>query len=303
MPSLTYSYVYFAAGKHQRQPRSASGPGGFTLIQSIEGGTLASGDKFAIGAQPDTQQVGNQTYSFGFVSITGGTPSGLIGLDSNTPPPLVTVGSSPIVVLVVYVPDGVIGGPPGHDSGATIDSFNETAGALFSDTFVSVAPDQGGALTTSGNVYGWVDTWTSAETITALTPTSPTNVVFDRWGILGPAGGATISMANLKVPAQANVSALAFYKIPPPPPNNPAKTLCLETAASLVQMSSQGPDGPLFTTTEYAGVTMALQKCVLQGYLTQTYVKQLETQYAAYLAQHHGGGLGGGGGLGRPPQP
>jgi hypothetical protein len=39
MPTLTYDYVYFASGPHQRQPRLSSGPGGFTLIQSIPGGT------------------------------------------------------------------------------------------------------------------------------------------------------------------------------------------------------------------------------------------------------------------------
>jgi hypothetical protein len=295
MPTLTYNYVYFAYGKHQRQPRAASGPGGFALIQSIAGGTLASGDTFAVGVQPATQSVGGATYAFGFVNVSDGTTGGQTSFDSNTPAPLVTVGSAPIVVLVVYIPVG--GGGGGNDSGATIDSFNETVGSLFNDTFVSVAPDQGGALTTSGNVWGYVDTWASAEKITAISPTSPSGAVFDKWAILGSKTG--VPGANLAVAKGVSVSALAFYKNPPAAQPNPAKALCAETAASLVAMASQGPNGPMFTVTEWAGVRATLQKCVMQGFLTQAYVNTLEAQYLAYVASHGTSG----GGLGKPPLP
>jgi hypothetical protein len=144
----------------------------------------------------------------------------------------VTVGSAPIVVLVVYVPTG--GGGGVGVSGASIDSFDEVTGALFSDTFVTVAPDPGGPpppLTTSGNVDGWVAT-TNTETISALSPTSPTGVVFDYWLLLYPQvtyrlepgltevtiypPGINVSGANLTVNGGTSVYALAFYKAAPP---------------------------------------------------------------------------------------
>jgi hypothetical protein len=250
--SVTYDYVYFAGGGgHTRQPRSTTGPGGFTLINSLPGGTLQSGDTFAAGAQPQTLTEGGstlppvpaKTYTFAFMNVSGGTPagqttpSGVNSFSSNVPPPPVTVGSAPIVVLVVYVPTG--GGSGGTGSGASIDSFDETTGELFDDTFVTVAPDPGGPpppLTTSGNVDGYVST-TNTETITALTPTSPTGVDFDQWVLLypqattrleiGPKGptvvtiypaGINVSGTNLTVDAGTSVYALAFYKAPPPPP-------------------------------------------------------------------------------------
>ena len=251
--SVTYDYVYFAGGGgHTRQPRSTTGPGGFTLINSLTGGTLQSGDTFAAGAQPKTiTESGGatlppppaKTFTFAFMNVSGGTPSGqttpsgVTSFTSNVPPPPVTVGSDPIVVLVVYVETSGGGGNGG--SGASIDSFDETTGQLFDDTFVTVSPDPGGPpppLTTSGNVDGYVST-ANTETIKALTPTSPTGVDFDQWVLLypqattrleiGPKGpvavtvfpaGINVSGADLTVDAGTSVYALAFYKAPPPPP-------------------------------------------------------------------------------------
>src|SRR5277367_207086 len=160
--ALTYNYVYFgASGPHERRPvRSSGGPGGFTLIQEKSGGTLQTGDQFAIGVPlPPTQPVGNATYNFAFVNVSGGTPSGnQVSFDNGNPPPYVTVDTAPIVVLVVYVPAGGGRGRPVRDSGATIDSFDETTGSLFNDIFVSVAPDSGGAVTAAANNMGYVDT-------------------------------------------------------------------------------------------------------------------------------------------------
>jgi hypothetical protein len=226
--TLTYDYVYFATGpSYTRQPRSAAGPGGFTLITSQSGGTLQSGDSFSASSQPGTQTVGATTYTFAFTNVSGGIPAGqttpssvtVFMSDVSTPP--VTVESEPIVVLVVYVPTG--GGGHGG-TGAMIDSFNETTGQLFSDTFVTVSPDPGGPpppLTTSGNVYGYVDTTNNTETITALSPTSPTGVNFDLWAILYPPAGANVTGANnasLVVGSGTTVYALAFYKAPPTQP-------------------------------------------------------------------------------------
>ena len=94
-------------------------------------------------------------------------------------------------MLVVYVP---VGSGPGGGSGATIDAFDESTGSLFNDTFVTVAPDLGGTLTASGNVDGYVST-ANAETITALSVTSPTGVDFDRWVVLAGGGTANGSAA------------------------------------------------------------------------------------------------------------
>jgi hypothetical protein len=277
MPTLTYNYVYFAAsGPHQRQPtRTPGGPGGFNLIQTIPGGTLASGDQFVLGAQPATQMVGTQTYNFGFVNISGGTPSGQISLESNTPPPLVQVGSAPIVVLVVYVPvGGGSKGPSSPGSGATIDSFDETTGSLFNDTFVSVSPDPGGTLTHSGNFEGYVDT-TNAETIAALSPTSPTGVDFDQWVLLAGDAGASIAKANLTVSKGDSVIALAFYKAPPPPP--PAEVACNDTVQDIQQRIKD--KGPLFTPAEWAAVQKSLANCIKEGYVTQAQSKSLIAGY------------------------
>jgi hypothetical protein len=218
----------------------------------LSGGTLQTGDTFAASAQPQTMSEGGggislkpiETFVFAFMNVSGGTPAGqsipssVSSSQSNVPPAPVTVGSAPIVVLVVYVQTGGGGGVAGG-SGASIDSFDEVTGGLFSDTFVTVAPDPGGPpppLTTSGNVDGWVAT-TNTETISALTPTSPTGVVFDYWLLLYPqvtyrleAGlsgvtdvtvypaGIGVSGANLTVNSGTSVYALAFYKAAPAPP-------------------------------------------------------------------------------------
>jgi hypothetical protein len=221
--TVTYDCVYFAGGSgHTRQPRSSTGPGGFTLISSLSGGSVQTGDTFAAGAQPATAIVSGATYNFAFMSVSGGipagqtTPSGANSFSSTTPPPPVTVGSTPIVVLVVYVPP-LGGGPGGGGSGASIDSFDETTGGLFSDTFVTVSPDPGGLLTKSGNVNGYVDTTNATEAITALSPTSPTGVDFDRWvDLYAESTGVTIAGTKLTVNKGAWIYALAFYKVPPP---------------------------------------------------------------------------------------
>jgi hypothetical protein len=225
--TATYDYVYFGGGPgHTRQPRSTTGPGGFSLISSLSGGTLQTGDLFAVGAQPATLLVNNATYNFAFMNVSGGvppgqtSPSGVNSFNNISPPPPVTVGSTSIVVLVVYVPP-VGGGPGGSGAGASIDSFDESTGQLFSDTFVSVSPDPGGPpppLTKSGNVDGYVDTTKANETITALSPTSPTGVDFVQWVNLyrEDTAGIAVDGAKLTVNQGAWVYALAFYEAPPP---------------------------------------------------------------------------------------
>ena len=83
--SVTYNYVYFGyVGKHQRQPRALGSYGGFTLIASQPGGQQSTGNTFQPGQVPMTEMVGNATYTFAFVTITGGSTT------ANGPPTGVT---------------------------------------------------------------------------------------------------------------------------------------------------------------------------------------------------------------------
>jgi hypothetical protein len=223
--TITYDYVYFGSSSGRtRQPRSSTGPGGFTAIGQLPGGTADTGNTFAPGAQPPTIVVGLITYYFAFMNVSGGTPSGqttpsgVTSFAAGTPPKPVLVGTAPIVVLVVYI---AVGGG-GDGIGAVIDSFDDTTGQLFSDTFVSVSPDPGGPpppLTTSGNVDGFVDTTKATENITALSPTSPTGVVFEEWMNFYPQGATTVQIAGAKLTVNKGTSAyaLAFYKTPVDP--------------------------------------------------------------------------------------
>jgi hypothetical protein len=272
MANLTYNYVYFASGPHTRQPRSSSGPGGFTLIQTFAGGTLAAGDTFVASPQPATMPVGSETYDFAFISVSGGTGGGVTSNSSTTPAPAVTVGSANISVLVVYA---LTGGGPGGTAGATIDSFDISSGTLFSDTFVKVTPDPSGSLTTSGNVEGWVPSATGPLTIEALSPTSPTGVDFQYWLTLLPDASST--SPNLAVGQNKSLSALAFYKTPPvvtPPPLTP----CQQAVEFLVQIIEDG-DRPLLTVAQFAAVKAQLETCVAEGKLTQTEVNNLLNEY------------------------
>jgi hypothetical protein len=273
MPTLTYQYVYFASGPHSRQPRASSGPGGFTLIQSLPGGTLSNGDTFVASPQPASQTVGANVYPFAFVNVSGGTPAGQTSLKAAVPAPSVTVGTQNIVVLVVYAPTGGSGGP---NTGATIDSFDMATGSLFNDTFVKVSPDPTGTLTTSGNVEGYVDTTSIAETITALSPTLPTGVDFVQWLTLPQSVSTSPALA---VGKGVSVSALAFYQTPPPlPPPN----ACQETVTGLQQIIDDG-DRPLLTVAQFNAIKAQLEKCVQEGQVTQARVNQLITDYESGL--------------------
>ncbi len=276
--ALTYSYVYFgAAGPHERRPvRSPGGPGGFELISQKSGGTLQTGDQFQIGVPlPPTQLVNGVTYDFAFVNVSGGTPSGAqVSFDAETPPPFVTVASSPVNVLAVYVPRPGGNGGHGDGSGATIDSFDETTGGLFNDIFVSVEPDPGGVLTTSGNDLGFVDTTNSQEAITAITPTS-SGVIFDLWRILlppGPDAGRVLTVGK-----DVSVIALAFYKAPPAP--SPQQQACTQAVEFLQQIIRD--HGPLLLPAQLNQVKASLERCVREHFLTQAFVDSLLAEYAS----------------------
>jgi hypothetical protein len=279
--SLTYSYVYLGAGgPHERRPvRTPGGPGGFELISQKSGGTLQTGDQFQIGVPlPPTQLVNGVTYNFAFVNVSGGTPSGAqVSFDSANPPPYVTVASSPINVLVLYVPPLGVGGDGNGGSGATIDSFDETTGSLFNDIFVSVAPDAGGVLTDSGNNLGFVDTTNSQEAITAISPTS-SGVIFDQWRILLPPGPDRGQV--LKVGKGVSVIALAFYKAPPPQPPDP----CSQAVEELRQIINDRAL-PELLPAQLSEVKATLERCVREHRLTQAFVNSLLAEYAATIRE------------------
>jgi hypothetical protein len=275
MPTVTYQYVYFASGPHVRQPtRSPSGPGGFTLIQTSSGTTLSSGNKFSASPQPGTWKVGANTFPFSFMNVSGGTEGGETSFNATQPPAPVTVASANLVVLVVYAPAGGGGGGP---PGATIDSFDDTTGTLFNDTFVTVAPDPGGALTKSGNVDGFVAS-SNAETISALSPTTPTEVDFEHWLTLPNTLG---NSPNLVVAQNSSPLALAFYKSPPPPPPPDACHGLLEALNQIVQ----DHDRPLLTVAMFNAIKAQLEVCVHQGKLTQAQVTGAITAYQNVLKE------------------
>jgi len=219
MPTLTYEYVYFAAGgSHTRQPRTITSYGGFTPIPGLNTSgtaTLVTGTPFQVSpaALPASEVVGGVTYNFSFVNVSGLTEGGRTSFDHNVAPPSGTVGATPVKVLVVYLPQG--GGPGGTDSGAVIDAFDETLGTLVNDTFVSVSTNGAAdaAQTSSGNVYGWVDTTHSAELITALSHITPDDAYFDKWVNLGSPSPLPAGL-NLSVAMGTTIYALAFYNHP-----------------------------------------------------------------------------------------
>ena len=230
--TLTYKYVYFgSSGSHQRQPRTINATGGFTLLKTQSTpNALSPGDVLQI-QQPVTPWPSQPTLNLAFVTVNGGSlvnnglPATVTWTDFANPATPIHVLDAPISILVVYVPAG--GGcgappcPPASDWGATIDSYDETKESLFDDNFVKVTPDdRDGSLTTSGNVDGYVDTTKSAETITAVSPTTQFDNIppdrgdkFSRWLLLGPST-TTSSAPALTVGKQVSLTALAIYDSP-----------------------------------------------------------------------------------------
>jgi hypothetical protein len=242
MPSLNTYVVYCATGEHSRQNRSGIG-GGFTLLKvpagttnlmpnapwALDSNSVPPTITVAVGLPPDQFTV---TYGLVFVNVTGLEGGAQTSFDLETFVPGGTVGIGPIVVLEVYTQ--ISGGgvhPVDPVSGATIDAFDESAGMLVGDFFVTVMPDPTGSETSNGNVYGYVDTTKSAESISAYPFITPTGAVFDKWVYINqqslpPAGEV------LNVTEGSNVLALAWYTTPTQIPCS-ALIPQLEQAASI----------------------------------------------------------------------
>jgi len=217
-PTLTYQWVYFQAGPHRRQPPPRASNGGFVELptraqwgptgvitgQQVQWGGVLQKDWIV--DNPDGSQL---TYQFAFVNVTGGDPSPASSTDPNNPP-AIQIGEDPVVVLVVYVPVDGPGIAPANDSGATIDAFDESTNLLVDDDFVIAYAPPGQTTTkdaeqtTSGNVSGWVDTWSTGETIAAYPRiseyTNNPSPDFDKWVNLLPSSeGVTIGERIMRI--------------------------------------------------------------------------------------------------------
>jgi hypothetical protein len=234
MALFKYQCVYFGVetGGYTRQSRNPAAIGGFLPLNSSKNdpGTnfLQPGSAFHLPMNlfPDAQITqGGGTYDFSFINVSGLTTGGATSFVASAPPSgLVSNDPNAVLqVLVVYIPQGGPGPGNGHP-GAVIDAFDETAGTLFNNFFVTVSPDSGNVRFDSANIYGYVDTIAQAAAIT-VQPTSfnnvqpssisPQNVTFELWHVLsGPASSAAGTV--LTVGQSQTEYALAFYNSPPP---------------------------------------------------------------------------------------
>jgi len=214
--SLNY-VVYGGYGPRTRQPRSGGAANGFDTAALASNnrvqGTSQAGYGVTVGRKALPNQLtgaDGKLYNFAFVNVSGAASGGV--WFQNTANLHFKAGSSPITVLIVYVPTEGGGSSP---NGVSIDAFDVTTGSLVSDTFVLVSPDSGGPpppLTTSGNVAGWVSTARRAETITAYKHISPTNADFLQWHYVVYQTPSARAGVDFVAAQDANANILAFYK-------------------------------------------------------------------------------------------
>jgi hypothetical protein len=265
MPTVTYEYVYFQFGRHRRRPRASNG--GFVEIPGLPPNVLSnvlppSSVQASPAMLPPTWPPGNKpAYAFSFVNVSGGDESkgggGGTSFDPSKPPPPAAVGTEPIVVLAVYLP--ISGnGPPPTDFGATIDAFDKSTNQLVSDDFVTATPD--GGQTSSGNVWGWVDTTSNTEKIAAYAHITPTNADFDKWvNLQSPQSTQGIAGADLTVKQSTDFTALAFYMTPPPP----------DPCATILQRLYTLLNAKRLPVSEVPGWKQELLSCYQRGKITK----------------------------------
>ncbi len=236
MALFKYQCVYFGVetGGYTRQSRNPSSVGGFLPLNSNKNdpGTyfLQPGKTYHLPSllYPDQQITqGGQKYDFSFINISGLTTGGATSFNIAVPPSG-KVSNDPnavLQVLVVYVPEG--GPGPGGEPGAVVDAFDETAGTLFNNFFVSVSPDSNSTRYNTANIYGYVDTEKEGATITATNAfnsvdpasISPQYVQFEKWHLL-TGSGASASGNALSIGKGQTEYALAFYNSPDPNKGN-----------------------------------------------------------------------------------
>ncbi len=224
--------VYFqpATGPTGRQPRTGSGGQLVTIPNSSFplGGPLSGSSTSAPTNPKPSTTVDGSNYSLAFISITGGAAGGITvfpGADTYSVPVPLQDPPQDILVQNVYFLSGPTWPCPAGTvcpSIADIDEFSETLGTLVDDNFVTVfAPSTStsasGALTTTANVSGYVETTNQSVKFSAFTPakqyqSTPTGGNFDRWttGLNATLGGTD----NMDLTVAQNVSnyAIALYR-------------------------------------------------------------------------------------------
>lgn len=237
--TCTFNYLYFQGGAgHVRRPRQNPPAGGLIPIpgNNLGGprpetsGTPISADQLA---PPWQLPVGQGFVHLVFISISGaqsGNQTWIVPETYSSLGPVavgesignVIPGAAPMTVDFVYGPLVTSGNPaPPTDSGASIDCYYVGTSTLVDNLFVSVSPDNG--ATNSANNDGWVDTWTTAETITADTLISPegsdpnqVSALFLKWvDMAAPWQSAEFKGAVFTAAEKTNYYALALYRADP----------------------------------------------------------------------------------------
>jgi hypothetical protein len=212
---------YFIGQGRSRIPRmpmpSASNPPGLLsiggphiIVQNAQGGTTC----FSVPPAP-TQIVNGVTLYYAFTSMSGGAEGGATTTDINQQLIQTTASAfQDVIQLNVYIPHGGYG--PNGGPGAIIDAFDETTGMFVDDMFVSVTPDQGGALTHDANYLGAFST-AKTEVVNAYNSIAPSNIGFDKWMIMPGTGDNTdtVSGNDFTAGKGTNVVSFAFYKVYP----------------------------------------------------------------------------------------
>lgn len=236
MAQVVDTAVYYQPGASgaTRIPRSVGSGGHLVTLygptsvvpQTTAGETLpvftAPSSTVVVPAMGATPQ---RSYALVYVNVSGGADGGIsifpdaLGNFPPTVPVTVSTPAQPIAVQFVYFPVGGSGSCPANtvcSSGAYIDEFSETKGALDSDYFVTAfsppaSTTANAGLTNTGNVYGAVDTTNSGVRINAYQSTT-IGGIFDRWAT-GPGGAISgTDSRNLVVNQQTDDYALALYR-------------------------------------------------------------------------------------------
>jgi hypothetical protein len=224
MPAVAYRYVVYPGfgAPHARRPQRAAGlSGGFdatTLAARNSNPTYAAeiAVTVSVDEMPGTlRDALGKPYDFAFAHVSGAASAPQTAF-TNTAAFQYVVGSE-TQVLFVYVPSGAV------DAGVSIDAFDITRGTLVDDDFVSVNVVRAGAfssdpaLTTSGNLDGWLPS-PPANTIYGLTASShitDTNADFQGWHFAVSQTPPASPGPGFVIDPDQRTSLLAFYKDSP----------------------------------------------------------------------------------------